>query len=250
MRSYEALFDQRVPLGFQIIVRLDGRGFTRLTRELCEFEAPFDVRFRDMMLTTLRHLMACGFNVLYGYSESDEISLLLHPAETSFSRKVRKLISILAGEASAAFSVALGQAAAFDARLCALPGVEQVLDYFRWRMGDAGRCCLNGHAYWLLRRQGMDAQAASGQLLRMKTADMHELLFRAGINFDALPSWQKRGFGTSWVEADKLARNPITGESVLAQRGLLQTELELPWKDAYDEFLRGLLAKATDLSAL
>ena len=91
--------------------------------------------------------MSCGFNVMFAYSESDEISLLLHPTEAAFSRKPRKLISILVGEASAVFSVALGRAAAFDGRLSILPGDEQVVDYFRWRMSDAARCCLNGHAY-------------------------------------------------------------------------------------------------------
>ncbi|MBR1658381.1 MAG: hypothetical protein IJ697_07945 [Synergistaceae bacterium] len=36
--------------------RLDGRGFTKLTKEICKFEAPFDVRFRDIMLHTVEHL--------------------------------------------------------------------------------------------------------------------------------------------------------------------------------------------------
>lgn len=36
------------------------------------------VRFRDHMLDTVEHLMtACGFGVVYGYTQSDEISLLL-----------------------------------------------------------------------------------------------------------------------------------------------------------------------------
>lgn len=51
--------------------------------------------------------MNCGFNVIYGYTESDEISLLFHPQENSFSRKFRKFNSVLAGEASAKFSILL-----------------------------------------------------------------------------------------------------------------------------------------------
>jgi hypothetical protein len=34
MRQFEAALDHPVPPGFQIVVRLDGRGFTRLTKEV------------------------------------------------------------------------------------------------------------------------------------------------------------------------------------------------------------------------
>ena len=84
-----------------------GRGFTRLTKDVCQFEAPFDQRFRDLMVATTTHLMTCGFRVIYGYTQSDEISLLLHRDTEVFNRKLRKYDSILAGEASAKFSVLL-----------------------------------------------------------------------------------------------------------------------------------------------
>lgn len=241
LRAYENALDNQVPPGFQIVARLDGRSFTRLTKEICAFESPFDIRFRDLMATTCKHLMTCGFNVLFAYSESDEISLLLHPDETVFSRKPRKWISILAGEASAAFSVALGHVAAFDGRLSILPGHEQVIDYFRWRMADAGRCCLNGHAYWLLRRLGQDARHASETLLRTRQDDKHELLFASGINFDALPTWQKRGFGVYWQRVQKSGHNPKTGEPCSARRRALYPDFELPMGDEYAKALQGLL---------
>jgi tRNA(His) 5'-end guanylyltransferase len=61
--------------------------------------------------------MQCGFRVIYGYTQSDEISLLFHPEENSFGRKTRKLNSILAGEASAKFSLQLGDHGSFDCRI-------------------------------------------------------------------------------------------------------------------------------------
>ena len=76
MRVYETAHDQLIPPGIFLVVRLDGRGFTRLTKELLDLEAPFDSRFSDFMATTVEHLMQCGFRVLYGYAQSDEISLL------------------------------------------------------------------------------------------------------------------------------------------------------------------------------
>lgn len=32
-----------------------------------------------MVVSTAEHLMNCGFRVVYGYKQSDEISLLFHP---------------------------------------------------------------------------------------------------------------------------------------------------------------------------
>ena len=101
------------------------------SRERHAFEAPFDVRFRDHMVATTEHLMECGFQVVYGYTQSDEISLLMHRDEDLFGRKVRKYNSILAGEASAKFSLLLGDLAAFDCRVCQLPNRVLVRDYFR-----------------------------------------------------------------------------------------------------------------------
>ena len=92
MRVFETAHDLCVLPGLYMVARLDGRSFTRLTKEVHQFEAPFDARFRDMMLATAEHLMTgCGFNVVYGYTQSDEISLLFALEENSFQRKLRKL---------------------------------------------------------------------------------------------------------------------------------------------------------------
>src|SRR3954451_24604497 len=92
MRVFETAHDLCVLPGLYMVARLDGRSFTRLTKEVHQFEAPFDARFRDMMLATAEHLVAgCGFNILYAYTQSDEISLLFGLADNSFQRKLRKL---------------------------------------------------------------------------------------------------------------------------------------------------------------
>lgn len=190
-------------------------------------------------------MTGCGFNFLFGYTESDEISLLFAPDERSFQRKQRKLVSILAGEASAKFALALQGQAAFDCRISELPSVELVVDYFRWRNEDAHRNALNAHCYWCLRRAGQNVNEATDALEGLSVANKNELLFQNGINFNELPLWQRRGAGLFWEEFDRPAVNPISGESVLARRRRVRRELELPMKDAYSEFLRNLMAAKT-----
>lgn len=242
MRVFETAHDHCVLPGLFMVARLDGRGFTRLTKEVHRFDAPFDERFRDHMLHTAEHLMAgCGFNVVYAYTQSDEISLLLHPDEARFGRKLRKLHSVLAGEASAAFALRLGAAAAFDCRVSQLPSAELVIDYFRWRAEDAHRNALSAHCYWLLRRQGRAVAEATAALKGLGVAAKNELLSRGGVNFNDLPAWQKRGCGLSWEWYDRPATNPVTGAAVTARRRRVRRELDLPLKDDYAAFLRTLI---------
>jgi tRNA(His) guanylyltransferase len=91
LRVFETAHDLCVMPEIFMVARIDGRNFTRLTKDVHKFDAPFDVKFRDYMIATVEHLMDCGFRVIYGYTQSDEISLLLHRDEGSFGRKLRKL---------------------------------------------------------------------------------------------------------------------------------------------------------------
>jgi len=241
MRVFETAHDYCVLPEMHIAVRLDGRGFTRLTKKICEFEAPFDVVFRDYMVETTKHLMDCGFRVVYGYTESDEISLLLHKDESAFGRKARKTISVLSGEASAKFSLLLGNLACFDARISELPNVGLVVDYFRWRNEDAHRNALNSHCYWMLRKKGESADSATGRLSGMSVADKNELLFQNGINFNELPNWQKRGVGLYWEEYKKPSFNPKSGKEVMCARRRICVDYELPMKEEYGKFIENLV---------
>lgn len=242
MRAFEAALDPCVLPGVFLVARLDGRNFTRLTKEVHPFEAPFDLRFHDQLRQTAEHLMMCGgLKVVYAFTQSDEISLLFGPDSDGFGRKLRKLLSILSGEASARFSLLLGSVAVFDCRISQLPTAELVVDYFRWRAEDAHRNALNAHGYWLLRRQGRDVNQATEALRGLSTSAKNELLFRGGINFNDLSAWQKRGSGLYWEEFERPGENPVTGERVVARRRRVCHDLELPVKDAYSAFLRGLM---------
>lgn len=237
MRVYEESLDQLILPEMYMVARLDGRGFTRLTKQVCKFEAPFDTRFRDLMLKTVEHLMQSGFRIVYGFTESDEISLLFHPNADTFSRKVRKLNSLLAAEASAVFSMALGRVAVFDCRIVPLPNWGLVEDYFLWRQEDAHRNSLNSHCYWALRKDGLKPTEADKRIRGISNADKNELLFQYGINYNDLPLWQKRGVGIYFEDKEIEGFNPQTGETTHTTRRRLLTNMELPLGDEYRQLI-------------
>jgi tRNA(His) 5'-end guanylyltransferase len=244
MRVYETAHDHCVLPGLHMVARIDGRSFSQLTRATEKFDAPYDTRFRDCMVATLEHLVtSCGFSVLFGYTQSDEMSLLFRKDESLFGRKLRKYLSVLAGEASAKFSLALGSLGAFDARISQFPDTDTVVDYFRWRHEDAHRNALNGHSYWLLRRQGLDDHAATEQLKGVSVADRNEMLFRAGINFNDVPAWQKRGIGVLWEDEPHVGENPKTGAPVTTTRRRAVVSYDLPMKTEFDDLVRGIVER-------
>jgi tRNA(His) 5'-end guanylyltransferase len=241
MRIFETALDYPVLPGIYIVARVDGRSFTRLTKEVHHFEFPYDERFRDYMVETASHLMQCGFHVLYGHTQSDEISLLFHRDEMMFGRKMRKYISILSGEASAKFSLLLGDIASFDCRISQLPAPEYVVDYFRWRSEDARRNALNGHCYYLLRSLGKSVDEATDLLRKLSVAGKREVLHKAGKSFKELPGWQKHGVGLFWETYTTSAVNPVTGETVHSERRRIKVEYILPVKNEYERFVLKLI---------
>ena len=69
----------------------------------------------------------------------------------------------------------------------------------------------------------------------------NELLFQNGINFDKLPSWQKRGMGVYWETYEKQGFNPVTGKTETAERRALKVDEEIPIREEYSEFIANLL---------
>lgn len=128
------------------------------------------------MVETTGRLLQCGFRVIYGYTQSDEISLPFDPSNVTFGRKLRKLNSILAGEAIAKYSVLLGDIVAFDCRISQLPQIGDFINYFRRRSEDAHRNALNGNCYWMLRQQGKSVEATTTYLAGLSVAEKNELL--------------------------------------------------------------------------
>lgn len=241
MRQGEVFHSLRMLPGAWVVLRVDGRSFSRLTEE--RYEKPFDLRFHEVMVRTASTLLE-EFQGLYAYTQSDEISLLFRPEWTLFDREVEKLVSVSAGLASATFTHAAGAPATFDGRAWLGADVRAVLDYFRWRQSDATRCALNGWCYWTLRKEGWSVRKATSELEGTTVSAKNELLFQRGINFNEQPAWQRRGTGIVWERYQKEGVDPRDGRTVLTERRRLKVDSSLPMKEEYEAWLRRIIEES------
>ncbi|GAA4935749.1 tRNA(His) guanylyltransferase Thg1 family protein [Actinoplanes utahensis] len=236
-RSREYFHALTVLPGVWTVLRLDGRGFSRFTEQ--HFSKPFDERFAEHMTVAAETLLV-EMGARYAYTVSDEISLLFAPGFELFGRSVEKLVSVSAGIGSAAFTRAAGTAAHFDSRLWLGATVGDVVDYFSWRQSDAARSALNGWCYWTLRAAGRTRQEAADAIEGASTAGKNDLLYRHGINFNEVPSWQRRGIGLWWETYQRSGHDPIRGIDVTADRRRIHIERSLPMKDTYRDLVEQL----------
>lgn len=237
MRTFEESLDQVIPSTSFMVARLDGKGFTKLTKKDMVLEKPFDIRFRDAVINTIKYLMNGYFQIAYAYNESDEISLLFKSNADKFGRKVRKYNSILAAETSVHFSQQIAQNAIFDCRMIALPDIEAVQDYFAWRQTDSNRNSVLAHCYYKLVADGKTPQEAAAYLRNLPFRDKVQLLAHFGMELNDIPKWQLYGSAVYWQENIKQGLNPATHTSQQTLRHTLTVNYELPVGEEYRRFI-------------
>lgn len=186
MKLYERASLQALPQRMPVILRVDGKNFHGATREC---ERPFDKLLMHRMDEVAIALCEQAQGAVFAFVQSDEISVLLHNyrrlnSGSWFDNEVQKMVSVGAGIASSVMT-ALWKPVVFDARVFVLPEAE-VTNYFIWRQQDATRNSV---------QMAARAVYSHKQLYGKNNADMQEMLFAKGINWNDYPDGCKRGRG-------------------------------------------------------
>jgi tRNA(His) 5'-end guanylyltransferase len=150
MKFYEEHFGTNLKYAMPYaptVVRLDGKAFHTFTKGL---ERPFDQGLTDLMDATTTHLVQLT-NACIGYTQSDEISLVLysgnHESQIYFDGKIDKINSVLASECSTFFNDNLqkyvptkaDKTPIFDCRTFCVPTQTEAVNAILWREKDATR---------------------------------------------------------------------------------------------------------------
>lgn len=106
MKEYEFVSRTHLMRRTPVIIRLDGKAFHTFTRGL---DKPFDIDFVSIMQQTMLHLCENIQGCVLGYTQSDEITLVLVDYQNRdtcawFDNQVQKMVSISASMATLFFN--------------------------------------------------------------------------------------------------------------------------------------------------
>lgn len=193
MKMYEGNAEVYLMPGLPIVVRLDGKGFSKYTKKMTR---PYDENFSLLMQDTCKHLMKRYPKIVVGYAQSDEISLVLkheflNPVE--YNGRLQKLCSLLASEATSFFAVEAykrqinpnHETPTFDCRIFQVPSWIEASNAILWREQDATKNSIQqlGQYYF-----------SHKQLHKLNGKQIQEkLLLEKDINWNSYPTFFKRG---------------------------------------------------------
>lgn len=236
MKGYEQIPRTYLMRRNPVIIRLDGKAFHTFTRGMMK---PFDEVLQKTMQDTMKYLCENIQNCKLGYTQSDEITLLLIDHEELntdawFGNNIQKMASVSASMATLAFNTAYTNnvmdymysncvdygtnfkteeakiqsetyrnklnKALFDSRVFSIPK-EEVCNCFLWRQQDATRNSI----------QSVGQANFSHKELHKKSVKMiQEMLFtEKDINWNDYPTTNRRGSCCIRVDGQWIIDNEI-----------------------------------------
>ncbi len=208
-------------------VRIDGRGFSRALR-LIGMEKPYDEGFAHAMVDSIElFFKESGLNPLFAFTFSDEISLFFN--KMSYNNRVEKIDSIIPGFISSALTIflKLEKPVSFDSRIILL-GKEDIYRYLFWRQAETWRNHVSSYGYYTLIRSGLNENEAAMRLKNLKASDIHELVFKYGINLAETPVWQRCGIMVYRESYEKTGYDPIKRMEVRTHRMKIIQDWNIP----------------------
>lgn len=214
MKQYEAVSKSRLIRRTPVIIRLDGCHFHTFTKG---FEKPFDEVLMCSMIRTMKFLCQNIQGCVFGYTQSDEISLILVDykklnSSAWYDNKVQKMCSVASSLCTlkfnevfreevhnhvpplyftnkkegllAAYNKVLKIGAVFDCRAFNVPK-EEVCNCIIWRQQDATRNSIQSLAQSVFSHK---------ELHGLSCDKLQDKLFKErGINWNDLEVYKKRG---------------------------------------------------------
>jgi len=203
------------------LLRIDGKAFHTYTRG---FQKPFDEELIEDMNLTAKYLCENIQGARFGYVQSDEITILFtdyydYKTELWFDGNIQKITSVSASLATSKFNqLRIGRGltstlknyvygagqekddpiltwdfrvsleniklAQFDSRVWSESLREEVVNCLIWRQQDAVRNSIQAVAQSLYSHKELNGK---------NSADLQEMIFRKGINWNDIGAGKKRG---------------------------------------------------------
>lgn len=270
MKGYENCYRIYMPRRSAVVVRLDGRSFHTFTKG---FARPYDELFASCMWETAQKLCENVGGCRFGYTQSDEITLILADWENPktepwFGNNLQKIVSVSASMATLFFNknfvnlyakevshfydsngnyesdefkvlqthnnAFYNKMAVFDSRAFIIPR-EEIFNVLYWRQLDCKR-----NSIQLLGQ----ANFSHSQLQNKNSDEIQEMLFQEkGINWANEPEWFKNGVAIYKKPTKVDYYNEFDGSSGVVYRNKWYIDLETPVFTKHPELINELFFK-------
>ena len=239
---YEQIPKTKLMRRTPVAIRIDGKAFHTFTRG---FQKPFDKVLMQSMQETTKYLCENVQGCVFGYTQSDEITLILvdyKELDTSawFDYEVQKLCSISASMATMAFNKffynmvmeetaggeftegiagihlnAAEKGAMFDARCFNIPK-EEVTNLIYWRQLDATR-----NSIQMVGQANFSHKELQNKTCSMIQDMLHE---QKGISWNDYPTVCKRGSACIYTEYANMNGSHNSGWIIDKEMPILKDE--------------------------
>lgn len=186
-----------------IYCRIDGRSFSKFTKGMAK---PYEERMSRVMQEVTKFLVK-ETSAKVGYVQSDEISLLYYADDIKsslfFDGKKQKMVSVLAGAASAKFMQVASteipefmqdKVPMFDARVFNVPNKVEAMNCFLWRVQDAVKNSIS---------MAVRSVYSHKEVNNKNQSQMLDMLMDKGINWNDYPKFFKEGSFFQRIQYEK-----------------------------------------------
>jgi tRNA(His) guanylyltransferase len=241
MKGFECITRNYLIPRIPAIIRLDGKAFHTFTKGM---QKPFDLVLQETMQHTMKVLCESIQGAAFGYTQSDEITIVLYAPNPEsgiwFDGNIQKITSVSASLATLHFNKIFKEmdkekkyekkydVALFDSRVFNIP-FEEVHNCVLWRQQDATKNAIQMVAQNVFSHKSL--QGLNGSQLQEK------LFSEKGINFNDFPTVSKRGTACRKLPVE------ITTENGTTIRNKWLLDLEMPILTEHTEYIKNILAK-------
>lgn len=200
--KYEESYNQDIINQIPVIIKIDGRSFTRVTRNTTK---PFCQKTMALLNGTMLALAKQIDGVVFGYQYSDKIILALRndrnrDEDPWFGNKVQKMASVAASSATYEFMTQywemdsppqLDGSITFAAHAFGVPSIRETVNYLIYRQFRCMQSAVDEAVRSVLwSRYGSQTHAI---LEDKNMKDRKQILDEAGFEFDSVPAAFRHG---------------------------------------------------------
>lgn len=195
--------DDRILPNTWIVVRLDGKNFTRFC-EKHHLEKPNDMRALQLMNKCATVVMQEFREINLAYGQSDEFSFVFRKDATIYNRRAAKILTNVNSLFASSYVFfwnmffsdrKLMYPPTFDGRVVLYPSDTNLRDYLNWRQADVHVNNLYNTTFWMLvLKQNLTNSQAEERLRGTLSSHKNEILFSEfKINYNNEPIMFRKG---------------------------------------------------------